>query len=178
MLSSPFGAHDRVMEHPMEHPLPRHATIVAVTTEDDTHAPVRKRAAELARHVGSTVILWASDAAVGPFESPLPTNWSGDGETEQFGDRLGPSDLIASGHEALAMQVGELRKDGVDAWAWLPETADATHLATYATEQGASLVLLSNADHDLIADLRDADERGGDGHGGALRGIRIEAVPG
>jgi hypothetical protein len=178
MQPSPVGAHDHSMEHQPEHPLARHATIVAVTAEDDAHAVVRKRAAEVGRHVGSTVILWASDASVGPFESPLPTNWSGDGETEQFGDRLGPNDLIASGHEVLAMQVGELRKDGVDAWGWLPETADATHLATYATEQGASLVLLSNADHDLIADLRDADERGGDGHGGALRGIRIEAVPG
>ena len=174
MSPSPPVDDDRRMENPM----PRHATIVAVTAEDEAHATVRKRAAEVARHVGSTVILWAADAAASPLESPLPTNWSGDGEVEQFGDRLGPNDLMASGHEALAMQVGELRKDGVDAWGWLPETADATHLATYATEQGASLVLLSNADHDLLADLREADERGGDSQGGALRGLRVEAVPG
>jgi hypothetical protein len=161
----------------MEQPSARHATIVAVTAEDDAHDPVRKRAAEVARHAGSTVILWAADASGGVLESPLPTNWSADGETEQFGDRLGPNDLIAAGHEGLARQVGALRQDGIDAWGWLPENADAGHLASYATDQGASLLLLSNADHDLIADLRDADERGGDGHGGGLRGLRIEAVP-
>jgi len=174
MPSSLEPVHDRVMENP----LPRYATIVAVTADDDTHATVRKRAAEVARDVGSTVILWAVDASVSPLESPLPTNWSGDGETERFGDRLGPNDLLASGHEALARQVGELRNNGVDAWAWLPGTADAMHLATYATEQGASLVLLSNEDRDLIADLREADARGADHRGGALRGLRIEAVPG
>ena len=162
----------------MDQPSPRHATIVAVTAEDDAHGAVRRRAAEVARHAGSTVILWAADASTGPLESPLPTNWSADGETEQFGDRLGPNDLIATGHESLARQVGELRREGIDAWAWLPETADASNLATYATGQGASLLLLSNADGDLIADLRDADEHGADSHGGALRGLRVEAVPG
>lgn len=167
------------MNHrPMDQPSARHATIVAVTAEDDRHGSVCKRAAEVARHGGSTVILWAADAASSPLESPLPTNWSADGEKEQFSDRLGPDDLIAAGHEPLARQVGALRRDGIDAWGWLPESADATQLATYATDQGASLLLLSNADQDLIADLRDADERGGDSRGGGLRGIRVEAVPG
>jgi hypothetical protein len=173
MPSSPGPANAR----PMDSSKPRHATIIAVTAEDDTHATVRKRAAEVARAEDSTVILWAADATTSPLESPLPTNWSGDGDTEQFGDRLGPNDLIATGHEALALQVGELRQKGVDAWAWLPDPADATHLATYATEQGATLVLVSKADEDLIADLRDADERAADREGGALRGLRTEAVP-
>ena len=159
----------------MEHPLPRHATIVAVTAEDDSHAPVRKRAAEVARHVGSTVILWASDAAVGPFESPLPTNWSGDGETEQFGDRLGPNDLMAAGREPLARQVGELRKAGIDAWGWLPESADAEHLAAYAADQEAELVLVSAADNDLFADLHDVDAH--DTEGRSPRRAKVEAVP-
>jgi hypothetical protein len=161
----------------MDHPAARQATIVAVTTEDDAHLAVRKRAVEIARHDGSTIILWAADAAMSPLESPLPTGWSGDGETEQFGDRLGPNDLIAAGHEVLAGQVGELRKVGLDAWAWLPASADATGLATYALEQGASLVLVSKEDRNLIADLRDADERRGDRAAGQDR-LRIEAVPG
>jgi hypothetical protein len=162
---------------PMESPIARHATIVAVTTEDDGDAKVLQRAAAVARQAGSTVILWAADAAIGPLESPLPTNWSGDGEKEQFGDRLGPSDLIAAGRQHLAEQVGQLREEGVDAWAWLPDRSDATALATYATEQGASLLLLSSADTDLMADLRDADTRADDGRGGGLRGLRVEAVP-
>lgn len=156
----------------------RQATIIVVTAEDEAHATVRKRAADVAARDHSTVILWAADATTSPLESPLPTNWSGDGGTEQFGDRLGPNDLIAAGHEALALQVGELRQKGVDAWAWLPDPADATHLATYATEQGATLVLVAKADEDLMADLRDADERAADREGGALRSLRVEAVPG
>lgn len=155
----------------------RHATILAVTTEDDSHAAVRKRAATLARDAGSTVILWAADASLSPLESPLPTDWSGDGEEEQFGDRLGPNDLEATGHELLARQVGELRAAGIDAWAWLPETADADHLAAYAADQGATLVLVSTSDGDLIADFRDAQDRA-HAHGGApTAGMRVEAVP-
>ena len=161
----------------MENPAPRHATIVAVTTaEDDSHAAVRRRAAAIAGTAGSTVILWAADAKTSPLEAPLPTGWSGDGEQEQFGDRLGPSDLVAAGREPLARQVAELRERGVDAWAWLPDPADAEHLAQYAADQGASLVLVSTADTDLIADLRDVAEREHDEPAGG-RHVSVEAVP-
>jgi len=96
----------------MQQPTPRHATIVAVTSGDESHGAVRKRAADIARRDGSSVILWALDASVSPLESPLPTDWSGDGEEEQFGDRLGPNDLIAAGREPLAKQVGSFAKRG------------------------------------------------------------------
>jgi hypothetical protein len=162
----------------MQQPAPRHATILAVVTGDHSHDAVLKRAVDVARQERSAVILWPIDMSVSPLESPLPTDWSGEGEEEQFGDRLGPNDLVAAGREPLADQVGELRQAGVDAWAWLPDSPDAETLATYATEHGASLVLVSTADKGLIADLRDADEHGGDGHGGGLRGLRVEAVPG
>jgi hypothetical protein len=160
----------------MDHPSPRHATIVAVTTaDDDRHAAVRRRAAAIAGSAGSTVILWAADATTSPLESPLPTDWSGDGEQEQFGDRLAPDDLVAAGREPLAHQVEELRERGVDAWAWLPDPADAEHLAAYAADQGASLVLVSAADADLIADLREASDRDRDKPSG--RHLAVEAVP-
>jgi hypothetical protein len=110
-----------------------------------------------------------------PLESPLPTDWSGEGEQEQFGDRLAPNDLVAAGREPLAQQVEELRGRGVDAWAWLPDPADAEHLAAYAADQGASLVLVSAADADLIADLRDVSAREGDTPSG--RPLAVEAVP-
>jgi hypothetical protein len=160
----------------MDHPMPHHATIVAVASEDDGHAAVRKRAASLARSAGSTLILWSADASLSALESPLPTAWSGDGDKEQFGDRLGPNDLEAAGHDLLARQVGQLRADGIDAWGWLPDTADAEHLAAYAVGQGATLVLVSTADGDLIADLRDAEERAR-ATGGATERMRVEAVP-
>lgn len=137
-------------------------TIVVVTSDDEQHAPVRRRAIELARGGSSTVILWARDADVSPLESPLPTDWSGDGEQEQFGDRLDPNDLEAAGRGALARQIGELRDAGIDAWAWLPETADRDHLAEYARQQGAGLILASPEDNDLV-----------DG----LDGPRVESVP-
>ena len=163
----------------MDSPAPRHATIVAVTTaEDDTHAAVRKRAAAIAEGAGSTVILWAADSAPSPLEAPLPTGWSGDGEEQQFGDRLAPNDLVAAGREPLAQQVEELRGRGIDAFGWLPEAADAEHLAAYAADQGASLVLVSANDADLIADLRDVGRHEGDRPAGARQHVRVEAVPG
>ncbi len=162
----------------MDTPAPRHATIVAVTTaDDDTHAAVRRRAATIAGTAGSTVILWAADSAPSALEAPLPTGWSGDGEEEQFGDRLGPDDLVAAGREPLARQVDELRERGIETWAWLPEDADAEHLAEYAADQGASLVLVSTSDAHLIADLRDLAEQGSDGPA-AGRHLAVEAVPG
>ena len=163
----------------MDTPAPRHATIVAVTTaDDDTHAAVRKRAATIAAQARSTVILWAVDGAPSPLEAPLPTEWSGDGEEEQFGDRLGPSDLVAAGREPFARQVDELRERGIEAYGWLPEAADAQSLAAYARDQGASLVLVSTNDADLIADLRDVAQHDREHPAEAARHVSVEAVPG
>lgn len=162
----------------MDTPAPRHATIVAVTTADaESHAAVRKRAATIASSAGSTVILWAIDSAPSPLEAPLPTEWSGEGEEAQFGDRLSAADLEAAGREPLARQVDELRDRGIDAYGWLPDSPDAEHLAEYAADQGASLVLVSTNDADLIADLRGAEGHAREPAGGARR-VRVEAVPG
>src|SRR3954454_12275468 len=136
----------------MQQPAPRHATILAVVTGDHSHDAVLKRAVDVARQERSAVILWPIDMSVSPLESPLPTDWSGEGEEEQFGDRLGPNDLVAAGREPLARQVGELRQRGLDAWGWLPPHGDAEHLARYAADQNADLVLVSSDDADLIAD--------------------------
>ena len=158
----------------MTTPTPRPTAIVAVTTEDGSHLGVVRRAAALAHDFGSIVILWDRDAATSPLESPLPTEWSGDGEEEQFGDRLNPNDLVAAGHESLARDVGQLRREGVDAWGWLPDTADAEHLAEYAADQSAELVLLSTDDGDLLADLEDLARHD---EPTAHRRLRVESVP-
>jgi hypothetical protein len=158
----------------MDQPTPRPAAIVAVTSDDDRHAPVVKRASAVAPDAGSTVILWDRGAAVSPLESPLPTEWSGDGEQQQFGDRLAPNDLVAAGRERLARQVGDLRRAGIDAWGWLPSKTNAEDLARYAADQHADLVLVSSEDADLIADLRDLDEHDSSHPGPRLR---VETVP-
>lgn len=124
----------------MSEPL-RPRVIVAVTGEHDRHDPVRARAADLAARHGGTVILYDLDAA-GPFESPVPTNWSAEGAEEQLPDRLAPDDLERAGRAAVADQVRSLRDGGVDAWAWLPPKPGGEALATYAREQGAELILV------------------------------------
>ena len=158
----------------MDQPTPRPAAIVAVTRDDDRHRAVLKRASAVARDAGSAVILWDRGAAVSPLESPLPTDWSGDGEQQQFGDRLGPNDLVAAGREPLARQVGELRDAGIDAWGWLPSRTEAEDLARYAADQHADLVLVSSDDADLIADLRDLGERESPNR---RQLVRVETVP-
>jgi hypothetical protein len=158
----------------MDQPTPRPAAIVAVTSDDGRHAAVVKRASAVARDAGSTVVLWDRDAAVSPLESPMPTEWSGDGEQQQFGDRLGPDDLVAAGREPIARQVGQLREDGIDAWGWLPGRAGAEDLARYAADLQADLVLVSSDDADLIADLRDLEGRDRPDPG---RRVRVETVP-
>jgi hypothetical protein len=93
------------------------------------------------------VILYDVDAG-GLFASPVPTEWSGEGQEElveeEAGprDRLDPDELDTAGRSAIADQVRSMRSMGVDAWGWLPTTKDAGDLAAYAERQGATLVLV------------------------------------
>lgn len=121
-------------------------TIVAVTGEDDRYGVIRSRAAAMAAGGRGTVILYDIDAA-GVFASPVPTEWSGEGEEELLDDesvheRLDADALETAGRGAIAAQVRSLRSMGVDAWGWLPTKRDAADLAEYAERQGASVVLV------------------------------------
>jgi hypothetical protein len=154
-------------------------TIIAVTSDDRRHLPVLDRATALGREAGATVILFDLDADLGPFESPMPTAWSGEGEEVQFGSRLDPSDLEAAGQAGLADRVRAVRAAGVEAWGWLPPKADASSLVDYAAKQAADLVLVSSEDTKLIEALKsspeasDADRERQDS---ATANIRVEAV--
>ena len=125
----------------------RPQVIVAVTGEDDRYGAVRSRATALAQDGEGTVILYDIDAG-GLFASPVPTEWSGEGEAELTaqaaapGERLGPSELETAGRSPLADQVSALRAAGVEAWGWLPTSKDAADLAAYAERQGATVVLV------------------------------------
>ena len=121
-------------------------TIVAVTGEDDRYGAVRSRATAMAAGGRGTVILYDIDAA-GVFASPVPTQWSGEGEEELLEDeasrdRLDADALETAGRGAIADQVRSLRSVGVDAWGWLPTKRDAAELAAYAERQGAAIVLV------------------------------------
>ncbi len=155
------------------------STIIAVTSKETRHLPVLDRAAALGKESGATVILFDLDADLGPFESPLPTNWSGDGEQQQFGSRLDPSDLDAAGQAALADRVRVVRASGVETFGWLPPKADASALVEYAAKQAADLVLVSTEDTQLIEALRASPEASAseqDRTDAATKHIRVEAV--
>ncbi len=124
-------------------------TIVVYTGEGDRYEGVRRRAVERARESGATLVLYDADAA-SAFESPLPTNWSSEGTDDRIPKRLEPDDLEAAGRGGLAGQVREARSEGVQAYGWLPSSADADALATYAQEVGADLILMP-------AELEDPD---------------------
>lgn len=150
-------------------------TIVAVTSDDPRHVPVLTRASAAARERDARVILFDLDADLGPFESPLPTEWSGDGQEDQFGSRLDAGDLDAAGQPRLAQRVRALTDAGIDASGWLPSNADAGALAEYAVRQGAELVILSTEDADLIRSFQAGDV--GEEAGGPERRVHVEAVP-
>ena len=121
-------------------------TIVAVAGDDDRYDAIRTLASEIAAGAGGTVILYDIDAA-GVFASPVPTEWSGEGQQELVDDeasqdRLDADALETAGRAAIAEQVRSMRSMGVDAWGWLPTRKDAADLAAYAERQGASLVLV------------------------------------
>jgi nucleotide-binding universal stress UspA family protein len=129
------------------------STIIAIAAEDDRYAHVRRRAIERARATGATLVLFDVDARPSALESPLPTNWSGDGEEEQFGDRLSIQDLEAAGRRPIADQVREAQAAGVEAFGWLPEGAAADALRDYAARQQAELVLVPAGDEAFDGDV-------------------------
>jgi hypothetical protein len=136
-------------------------TVIAVTGEDDRFEPVRRAAMQRARSERATLILYDIDAPVSPLESPLPTDWSAEGTEEEVGDRLGPEELEAAGRDSVADQVTAARRDGIDAWGWLPDSADREQLVDYAARQPGALVLVPAGDPDLRADdLPDAETVG------------------
>jgi hypothetical protein len=133
-------------------------TVIAVTGEDDRFAPVRRAAIERAKAAHATLILYDIDAVESPLESPTPTEWSAEGTEEDVGDRLGPEELEAAGREPIALQVEEARKQGVEAWGWLPSDKSRDALVEYATKEPGAIVLAPEGDADLdLGDLPEAE---------------------
>src|SRR5690242_4384294 len=106
--------------------------ILAYTAEDDRYRPVRLAALDMARRGPAALIYYDIDAApsfIG--QDPLPTVWSGDGEEQEFPNRLSPADLERAGRHEIAQQVSEAREAGVKAFAWLPSSRNAADMAEY-----------------------------------------------
>jgi hypothetical protein len=136
--------------------------ILAYTSEDDRYAADRRAAEETAAAAEAALILNDIDAAQ-MFASPLPTEWSGEGDEDQFGDLLTPEDLERAGRHQVARQVAEARAAGIDAYGWLPSKKGADGLAEYADRQEVDLIMLP-------ADLEDP------GLFDRLRGATVDAA--
>ena len=133
-------------------------TVIAVTGEDDRYAPVRLAAMERARSERATLILYDLDSATGPLESATPTQWSAEGTEADAADRLGPAELEAAGHMAVARQVQEARNAGVDAWGWLPSDNGREALLEYAAREPGARIMVPEGDPDLdVSDLPEAE---------------------
>jgi hypothetical protein len=128
-------------------------TIVAVVSEDGRYDGVRRRAIQRAQETGATLLLFDMDAGTDLLASPRPTNWSAQGEEEQFGDRLSPDHLEALGRQPIADQVRDARAQGIEAYGWLPENADRDALRDYAAGQAAGLVLVPAGEPELVEDI-------------------------
>lgn len=116
--------------------------IIAYTGEGDHFWPLIERATSIAKQRQARLIFYDSDAASRLGANPLPTVWSGDGLKEQFGDRLGPQQLEKAGREELRDRVERARREGIDAYGWLPSKRGAKELSEYATDQGADLLII------------------------------------
>jgi hypothetical protein len=133
-------------------------TVIAVTGEDDRYQAVRTAAIERARADRATLILYDIDAATGPLESATPTGWSAEGTEEDAADRLGPEELEAAGHMAVARQVQDARARGVEAWGWLPSDKGRDALLKYAAGEPGARLFVPQGDPDLdVSDLPEAE---------------------
>lgn len=133
-------------------------TVIAVTGEDDRFEPVRRAAIERAKADRASLILYDIDAPTGPLESATPTGWSAEGTEEDAADRLGPEELEAAGHMAVAEQVLAARAQGVDAWGWLPSDKGRDALLEYAAREPGARLMVPEGDPDLdVSEMPEAE---------------------
>jgi hypothetical protein len=117
------------------------ACVLAYTTRNDEHAPVRLAAIDHGRHHGCTVILYAADAA-STLAEPMPNEWGSEGEGRDLGDRLTPGDLEFLGQAEIAGQVRAAMAAGLSAFGWLPKDHGPDALIEYAVDQGAHRIFV------------------------------------
>jgi nucleotide-binding universal stress UspA family protein len=128
-------------------------TIIAYLGHGDHFAPLIERANSLALSRGAKLIFYDSDAASRLGASPLPTAWSGEGLKEQFSECLDPEQLEKAGQEELRDRVEAARRQGIDAFGWLPSKRGAKELAEYAVNRGADyLIVPSDLEQNGLAD--------------------------
>src|SRR6185369_15931893 len=92
------------------------------------------------------LVLYDWDAAT-ILGDPNPTVWSADGPDHEPPTEMGVAALEAAGRDAIASQVAEARRRGVDTAAWLPSEPGADALGEFVAERGATAVVLPEGLH-------------------------------
>ena len=130
--------------------------IVACTDESGRLDSVVAKAMEMATEQKARLILYDVDAP-GAFTSPRPNVWAAEGEQEVYDHPLDPVAIEKLGRHALAAQVQQARKAGIDAYGWLPDHKGGAALGEYAEREGADLVLVpqSMEPEEYIPELRE-----------------------
>ena len=128
------------------HDAPRRATVIAVTSDDDRYADVRRTAMDVAVEEHARLILYDWDAAT-VLGDPLPSAWSAEGTEDAVPSELDASDLEAAGREPLVRQLREAEAKGIQTTAWLPSSPGPEALATYAREHQATTIVVAQELH-------------------------------
>jgi len=115
--------------------------ILAVTTDDDRYPHVRQEGTRLAARQGGRLILYDWDAAT-VLGDPLPSVWSGEGTDKDVPSELDEHDLEAAGRAPLIAQLGDARRAGVPATAWLPSKPGSEALITWAREHRVATIVV------------------------------------
>jgi nucleotide-binding universal stress UspA family protein len=127
------------MANELENLMPK--LLVVYTDEKGTFAHAVGAALDVASRFGSRVILYDASSA-SAFSEPIAGAVSAEGVEEQFGNPLSPEELERLGRPVIAEQVLRARKEGTDAWGWLPSEHGIEALWEDARERGADLVVL------------------------------------
>ncbi len=141
------------MDNQLENLMPK--LVVAYTDEEGSFDRVVEAALDVASRYGSRVVFYDASSA-SAFSDPIASPVSAEGVEEQFGDPLSPEELERLGRPAIAERVARARKDGVDAWGWLPSEHGLEALWDDARKRGADLIVIPEelADGGVLDRLR------------------------
>ena len=112
-------------------------TVIACAAEGGRRRNVLAAAVAESRRRNARLILYDVDAA-GVWAGPMPT-----GEAGHFGDPLTSSQLRKLGRPLIADQIEAARRQGIDAFGWLPDQLSAEAMIDYAGKHHAGLLVLS-----------------------------------
>ena len=121
--------------------LPPPKVILAYVDEEGTYEQVVNAAIEMAADHDAKLIFY-DGASASPMSEPIASDWSAEGEGEQYGNPLSDGELETLGRAPIAELVQRANASGIDAWGWLASKHGLEEMVSYAAEQGADIIML------------------------------------